>query len=391
MKSPHIRYILQAISLISFVLLLARLSYPPGLETQLLLWFSRLDPWLLLNHLRWWQEVPFWAFLPLLTLTVTVLWGRLFCSWLCPFGAFMTLTDKTAKTLYKNASPARTKVLLALQPIRHYWLLLLAIIFILGSNWVLFLTPFALFGHEIVRILQGYIPWTLIAITAATLLFSRVWCVVLCPTGALLSLAARLRPPRSGPPAPIDDTVATKPQSSRRRFLKTAFVVTVAAVLWKKAVWAAEKVLRPPGALAEPDFTAVCNRCGRCINVCPSKALRPMPITTGIANFETPYIIPRQNRCDLCLACQEVCPTGAIAQVPLEKIRMGVAVIDKSRCIAWNNDKLCFICGEQCPVLAIESDDHHRPAILADKCVGCGSCENACPVHGEAAIRVVPK
>jgi ferredoxin-type protein NapH len=366
---------------------------------------------------------------------------------MCPFGAFLALTDKIGRTVFKKLSLTRTKVLHAVQPMRGYWLLFLVIVFLLGSNWGFFLTPFALFSHEIVRVLQGHIPWMLIGITAGTLFFSRFWCSVLCPTGVLLSLAARLRlyryrlvgncvhcekckrtcavgaePSNTGvaqegclacgdcqracPTKAIewqrsswrdknshivsaDDIAATKHQESRRQFFKVAFAVTMAAALWKKTVWAAEKALRPPGALSEPEFTAVCNRCGRCIQVCPSNALRPMPIADGLANFETPYIIPRRNRCDLCLACQKVCPTGAIAQVPLEKVRMGKAVIDKSRCIAWNEGKLCYICGEQCPVLAIAADEH-RPIVIPDKCAGCGSCENACPVEGEAAIRVFP-
>ncbi|HWR09074.1 4Fe-4S binding protein [Sporomusa sp.] len=443
------QYLVQLISLVSFVLLIASLSYPLGPENSLLQWFSRLDPWLLLSQLRWQQAVPYWVWLPLLTLTATLLWGRVFCGWLCPFGAFLTLIDKIGRAFLKSMSLTRTKVLYAVQPIRYYWLIFLVSVFVLGSNWVFFLTPFALFSHEIVRGLQGYMPWTLIGITAGTLLFSRLWCSVLCPTGVLLSLAARLRlfryriagncvhcekctrtcsvgaaPADTGVAqegclacgdchrvcpteainwqrsssngknsqlAPADDSAATKHQPSRRQFFKVAFAVAMAAALWKKTVWAAEKVLRPPGALPETDFTAVCNRCGRCIQVCPSKALRPLLITDGIANFETPYIIPRKNRCDLCLVCQEVCPTGAIAKVPLEKVRMGQAVIDKPRCIAWNEGKLCYICGEQCPVLAIEADEHHRPTVLIDKCVGCGSCENACPVSGEAAIRVFPQ
>jgi ferredoxin-type protein NapH len=445
----YLRYALQTISLVSFVLLLANLSYPLGPEVLLLQSFSQLDPWLLLSQLRWQQEVPHWVWLPLLNLTATLLWGRLFCGWLCPFGAFLALADKLGRTVLKNMSLARAKVLQTVQPMKYYWLLFLVIVFVLGSNWVFFLTPFALFSHEIVRIVQGNIPWILIGIAAGTLLFSRLWCSVLCPTGVLLSLAARLRlfryqvagncmhcgkcmkvcsvgaaladtdvaqdgclgcgdcrracpakaiswqlsswSGKSRQVALADDIAATKRQSSRRQFFKVGFAVVMAAALWKRTVWAAEKVLRPPGALPEVDFTAVCNRCGRCIQVCPSKALRPMPVTGGIGNFETPYIIPRKNRCDLCLACQEVCPTGAIEKVPLEKIRMGKAAIDKSRCIAWNESKLCFICGEQCPVQALEGGEQHQPVILLDKCVGCGSCENACPVDGEAAIRVFPQ
>ncbi|QDR82380.1 Electron transport complex subunit RsxB [Sporomusa termitida] len=440
---------LQLISVVAFVMLLASLSYPPGRENWLLQWASRLDPWLLLSQLRWQQAVPAWVWLPLLTVTATLLWGRVFCGWLCPLGAMLMWTDKIGKAAFKNMSPVRVQILRTVQPIRYYWLLVLLIVFALGSNWVIFLTPFALFSHELARVLQGYMPWLLIGIMAGTLLFSRLWCSVLCPTGVLLSLAARLRlfgyriagncvyceqcasacsvgaasvdtavaqagclacgdchrvcPAKaiswqhrwpSGKDSrlvPADGGAAAKRQGSRRQFLKAAGAVALAAAFWEKTVGAAEPVLRPPGSLPAPDFTAVCNRCGRCIQVCPGKALQPMPITDGLTNFATPYIIPRQSRCDLCLSCQEVCPTGAIVQVPLDKVRMGRAILDKSRCIAWEENKLCFICGEQCPVLAITGDEYHRPTILLDKCAGCGSCENACPVAGEAAIRVLPQ
>lgn len=384
---PLLRYAIQVLSLASFVFFLAALSYPPEIANQILHWFSRLDPWLLLSHIRWWQEIPFWVWLPLLTIASTLLWGRIFCGWLCPFGALLALTDKVGRTAFQRLSPTKSKVLHALQPIRDYWFLIVVVVFFLGSNWVLFLTPFALFSHELVRVLQGDIPWVLVGITVATLFLSRIWCSVLCPTGVLLSLTARLRFFSINS---MDEVAATRRQDSRRQFFKAAFAVAVAGALWRKTVWAAEKVLRPPGALPEAEFTAVCNRCGRCVQVCPGNALRPMPITDGLANFETPYIIPRKNRCDLCLACQKVCPTGAITEIPLEKVRMGKAVIDKPRCIAWNEGKLCYICGEQCPVLAIEADERHRPSVLSDKCAGCGSCENACPVEGEAAIRVFP-
>lgn len=116
-----------------------------------------------------------------------------------------------------------------------------------------------------------------------------------------------------------------------------------------------------------------------------------MPITEGLECFETPYIIPRQANCVLCFTCQKVCPTGAIAQMPLEQVKMGTAEIDKLRCIAWNEKKLCVICGEQCPALAIEVDVQNRPIVQANKCVGCGTCEKACPVDGEAAIHILPK
>lgn len=445
-RFPVLRYLFQVISLGSFVWFLTTLAYPPGLENLALQWFSRLDPWLLISQLRWQQEIPSWGWLPLLTLAITLLWGRIFCGWLCPFGALLAFTDKIGKAMFASLSLNKARVLKDVEYVRDYWLIFLLVVFILGSNWVLFFSPFALFSHEIVQVLQSKIPWILIGIIVGTLLFSRLWCGVLCPTGVLLSCIARLRLFRyeiagncvkcekciktcSIGAAPfytgvakegclacgncyrdcptkaikwqrrfgLDKNIqaagggaAVKRQESRRRFFKAAFAVTMAAALWKRTVWAAEKALRPPGALPEPELTAICNRCGRCIQVCPSKALKSMPITAGLANFETPYIIPREKRCDLCLACQKVCPTGAITQVPLAKVRMGKAVIDKSRCIAWTEAKACFICGEQCPVLAIDSDEHYQPIVHSDKCVGCGSCENACPIAGKAAIRIIP-
>lgn len=446
MKKILLRYMLQITSLLLFVLPITSLDYPLGQENVVLQWYSRLDPWLLLSQIRWQQEIPNWSCLPLAALIVTLLCGRIFCGWLCPFGALLDFTDKIGRTVLKKM-PNRLKALFALRIIRGYWLLFLAAIFIIGSNWVLFFTPFALFSHEITRIMTGHVPWVLLGIIFTTILFSRIWCNVLCPTGALLSVIAKfslfryqidgnciqcgkciktcfagpmyhgsagygclvcgkcqevcptksiqwrlkIRQEKTEQAACTNDKVSLKHKESRRTFLKAAFTIAAAVILWKKIILAeGEKVVRPPGAIPEAEFTAVCNRCGRCIKVCPAKAIQPMPISYGLGNFETPYIIPRKNRCDLCLACQEVCPTGAIAKIPIERVSMGKAVIDHQKCIAWKEDKLCFICGEQCPMIAIDGDEKHRPSVKTDKCVGCGSCENACPINGEAAICVIP-
>lgn len=447
-----LRYALQVISLVFFIFLIAALYYPLGPQAALLEWFTRLDPWTLFSHLRWQHSIPSWWWLPLLTLVITLLLGRVFCGWLCPFGALLMLVDKAGRAVFRGRPSAllRANILRRVQPARYYWLLFLAVIFILGSNWTLFLTPFALFSHEVVRILHLEAPWVLIGIIAGTLFFSRLWCSVLCPTGMLLSLTARPRlfryqtaggcvqcgkcagncsvgaalagtgarqegclacgdcqracpakavnwrrvpgASRENEAAPGPGITGTSNNHSRRQFLKMAFAAAVAAaaVFWAKTAGAAEKVLRPPGALPEADFTSVCNRCGRCYKACPNDALRPMPVTYGFERYETPYIIPRETSCILCFTCQEVCPTGAIARVPLEQVRMGRAELDQRRCIAWSENKLCLICAEQCPVLAVESDSLYRPAVLPDKCVGCGTCEKACPVDGEAAIRVIP-
>jgi formate hydrogenlyase subunit 6/NADH:ubiquinone oxidoreductase subunit I len=99
-----------------------------------------------------------------------------------------------------------------------------------------------------------------------------------------------------------------------------------------------------------------------------------------------------------CNQCGHVCPTQAIRALPLEEkkfVKIGTAVIDRHRCIAWEQEKLCLICAEVCPFNAIETrivDNFRgmfkRPFVMEDKCTGCGYCEKACPVYGRGAIEV---
>lgn len=405
-----------------------------------------------------WNEfyLPDWFWLPAITIIVTLVFGRVFCGWLCPFGTLQMLADKAGRFIFKNGrfkkiAALRTHIPRILRVVRYFWLFFLIAFFILGSGFLMSLTPFSLLSGETVNILSGVIPWALIAIIITNVFFSRVWCSSVCPTGILLSLISKLRifryktsggctqcgrcqkacPAGAAPGKPggmeeaciiCGDCVSVCPENAahfsaqrkkrseekakkrqenqsekagqtRREFLKISAAAVAAASLYTlgKTVKTTRKILRPPGALDEEIFTSVCSRCGRCIKVCPNEALVPMPLADGIECYGTPYIIPRQAGCILCLACQDVCPTGAIERAPAEQVKMGTSSIDIKRCLAWSFDKLCFVCGEQCPMLAIEPDDLVRPVVDTKICVGCGTCEKACPVEGEAAIRVTPK
>ena len=81
---------------------------------------------------------------------------------------------------------------------------------------------------------------------------------------------------------------------------------------------------------------------------------------------------------------------------------IGHAYIDQNRCLPWADNRNCLVCEEMCPVpeKAIiledvkvtaptgETIDVRRPIVVRDRCIGCGICENRCPLTGEAAIRV---
>jgi len=152
------------------------------------------------------------------------------------------------------------------------------------------------------------------------------------------------------------------------------------------------RLIRPPGALTEEKFVSVCSGCGECLKVCPNNALQSALLEAGLAGLYTPRLVPRIGYCEeFCNFCGRVCPTEAILPLSIEEkrlVQVGVAHIDKTRCIAWDTEKICLVCNEQCSYQAIVGDEKKRPIIKEEKCTGCGICENKCPVDGEAAIIV---
>jgi len=158
-------------------------------------------------------------------------------------------------------------------------------------------------------------------------------------------------------------------------------------------------LIRPPGALPETEFQARCVRCGECIKGCLTNTLQPVWFEAGLSGLWTPKITPRLAGCEQgCNLCGQVCPTAAIRPLTLEEksfAKVGTARIDKTRCIAWEQNRKCLICDEICPYNAIVSQfvSGHPitvPVIDEDKCNGCGYCECKCPVTGESAIIVEP-
>ena len=140
--------------------------------------------------------------------------------------------------------------------------------------------------------------------------------------------------------------------------------------------------LRPPGAVPEDEFLKKCIRCRKCEEVCPYDSIKMAQGESGL-KMGTPFIHAREIPCYLCMKCPEVCPTGALEpDIPIEKVKMGKAVINQSTCFAYNGI-LCRACYERCPIYreAITLDQEIYPIVHEDKCVGCGICENVCPTE----------
>jgi ferredoxin len=165
-------------------------------------------------------------------------------------------------------------------------------------------------------------------------------------------------------------------------------------------------LVRPPGVEDEAQFLQRCIRCASCIKICPTTALQPTLVEAGLGALWTPRLIPRAGYCDFgCNACGQVCPSGAIPDLSLETKRQAViykASVNRDRCLPWASATPCIVCEEMCPLpekaIQLEEVDIlaadggqltlQRPSVDRELCIGCGICEHACPLEGEAAIRV---
>ena len=159
----------------------------------------------------------------------------------------------------------------------------------------------------------------------------------------------------------------------------------------------ADTLIRPPGAIPERAFNQTCLRCGQCMEACLTNTLQPSIWEAGLEGLWTPRLELRYAGCEQnCNRCGKVCPSQAIRSLSLEEkkcAKVGTAAIDRSRCIVWEQDRLCLICDEVCPYNAIvfkEVDSVRRPFVVENKCNGCGYCEQRCPVEGRSAIVVAP-
>jgi ferredoxin-type protein NapG len=137
-------------------------------------------------------------------------------------------------------------------------------------------------------------------------------------------------------------------------------------------------VLRPPGAVPEAEFLAKCNRCQRCVQICPTNVIFPVKLTADFLTANTPEVIFNRSYCNSCMKCTHICPAGALIPTGKDAMKIGDAVIIKEDCVAWNWTG-CTVCMDKCPLKAIELDAAKRPIVDTQKCDGCGICEQLCP------------
>lgn len=396
----------------------------------------------------------------ILLLVVTLLFGRLFCGFLCPVGTLLDVMEPVFNRSPKT--PDRS-----LKNVKYLFLIFLFAAGIVGLSLGQFFDPLAVFDRTLALVFYPVASYfialvtplkeagfterfigfgSFILILGLGYFAPRFWCRNLCPLGGLLAVGAKFslfkftfretctncgRCARVCPTAAIKDEAQTidsaecvvclrcstecshgqigyrinfKPAAfdiKRRQTIAALAAGAVIAPLARSLTYVRlnSRLVRPPGAQPEMEFTNLCLRCGLCMKVCPTNGLQPCVAEAGLIGLWTPHLVARIGGCEKnCNACGQVCPTSAIRKLSLDEksfAKIGSAVIDRSRCIAWEQDKPCLICDEACQYNAIDSRSETiqgvkllRPFVDERICIGCGICESRCPLEGQSAIQV---
>ncbi len=461
--------------------------------------FLDFDPLIFLTTLFSAHSVAKTFLLSIAVILMTVIFGRVFCGWVCPLG---TINNMVGALRRKRGRPEQ----LPWYRLKYYILICLLASSLFGMQLAGVMDPLSLLIRSFslslfptvnygVRSLFDAIynlnpPYL---VTASELIYSflkksilsfqqpfylqsafvgglfllilglnfketRFWCRYLCPLGALLGLLSRssiLRRSVSegctscgacasacqGNADPdkqegwkdseclycwnCDDICPHNAVSfgfsgkkatagmdlGRRRVINSMLLGAISVPLIRttplsKTGYSDPSLIRPPGSLEEGEFLRRCVKCGECMKVCITNGLQPALLEAGIEGIWSPMLVPRIGYCEYrCTLCGQVCPTGAIKRLNLEeknKMKIGLAMIDKGRCLPWAHATPCIMCEEVCPTpkkaiwfeqARVRDRDGNEVAVAQPRvdtrlCIGCGICETKCPVVGRPAIYV---
>ena len=423
-------------------------------------------------------------------LGITLVFGRIFCSWMCPLGILNVISGALFPRRRSESAQIAANRPRAIYHLKYYLLVFFLVAAAAGSLQIGLMDPICLTvrsfstslfpaAHEVAPSLvpQQNFNWgwviggLFLGVLLANRVIPRFWCRALCPLGALLGVLSRFSIYRihrdldactncdkcvascDGAAEPQATTKQSEclmcfnciadcphdalsygpmpPKEGSEDFVRLDRRKVVGSVLAGAAFLPLNRashlntreaglpkaydsrLIRPPGSLPEDEFLSACIKCDECIKVCPTNVLQPAGFEAGLEGIWTPVAKYRLGNClQRCNLCGEVCPTGAIQKFTIAErlgdreqgqkpIRAGTAFYDKGRCLPWAMDTHCVKCEEFCPtspkaiwskeVVKIDRNGTEivlkQPRVDIDKCIGCGSCEWACPVS-EPAVYV---
>ncbi len=404
------RQVFQYATLLVFLFLMAA-TLMRWVERPVLSIFSRLNPLQAVSAMVAARELitSYWPVL--LTIGVTLVFGRVWCGWFCPLGAILELFGRTGRKIRWQG----------LRQWKYVILFTILVMAVFGSLAFMYFEPItilvrgitAIFGPAVdylmledkeAFVLPGLNWWLIISmfvlVLGLNLIERRFWCRYLCPLGALVGLGSKFawikRPvdqfscvrcgdcesqctmgaisaQRDFTSDPAEcimcmDCAPVCPKTAitfergpmlgwnyefdpgRRQALATLGVGAAAVGLLALDVGevkAARSTVLRPPGAGD-DFLAKCIRCDQCIEGCPNQAILPAGFEGGWDSLWTPIINSFEGG-----AC----------------------------------DYDCNLCGQICPSGAIPalSLEEKRRAVIGiakvnfETCVRCMDCIEYCP------------
>jgi ferredoxin-type protein NapF len=156
----------------------------------------------------------------------------------------------------------------------------------------------------------------------------------------------------------------------------------------------------PPGAKTKGHLIHHCTACQLCVAKCPANVIQPSLTELGLQGFLVPVMKFDHGFCNFhCTICADVCPTAALLPIRTaeekHKMQIGTVVFLEENCVVLTQGTNCGACAEHCPTGAVTMRPYGTPDLAltlphidVDLCVGCGACENICPVVPYRAIYV---